>query len=127
MPGVAYPSVSDYIAKIPSLRKLLKTLPTSLPLTCRSIDPQGPENLRDVYSVFLSFQPDQDWLEKTEDLPGSVGKVFKRVFGWNADHDAAEVFCSHGKEVEAIADVLELYLEHNKCQGNYGLLGEWVN
>jgi len=81
--GSSYPSVSDYLAKIPSLWELLQTLPTSLLLTSKSVDPKDPSNLHDVYSVFLSFQPDQDWLETTEDLPGAVGKVFKQVFGWN--------------------------------------------
>jgi len=122
-----YPTVSDYLAKIPLLREQLKGLPTSLPFASKLIDPKDPANLRDVYGVFSSFQPDQDWLEKTEDLPGAVGKVFKQVFGWNADRDKAEVFSTRGKDVEEIADVLEVYLKCDECQGNYGLLGEWVN
>lgn len=117
----------EYLAEIPRLRSLLKGLPSSLPTESRHADPANPRDLRDVYSIFPSFQPDQEWLETTEDLPGSVGKMFKLVFGWNTDREKATVFVSRGKDVEAIADVLEQYLQHPGCQGNFGLLGEWVD
>ena len=117
----------EYLAEIPRLRGLLRNLPSSLPTESRHVDPENPRDLRDVYSIFPSFQPDQEWLEATEDLPGSVGKVFKLVFGWNTDHKKATAFVSRGKDVEAIADVLEEYLQHPECQGNFGLLGKWVD
>jgi hypothetical protein len=113
--------------KIPHLRALLKSLPSTLPTLSRPIDPGNPNQLQDVYSVFPSFQPDQEWLLKTGDLPGSVGKIFKLVFGWNTDHDKAVVFNAHRKDVKAIADVLDQYLQHPECQGNFRLLGEWVD
>ena len=60
-------------------------------------------------------------------MPGSVGEIFKLVFGWNTDCDKAVVFNACRKDVEAIVDVLAQYLEHPECQGNFGLLGEWVD
>ena len=105
----------EYLAKIPRLCSLLKGLPSSLPTESRRADPANP---RDLNSIFPLFQPDQEWLETTEDLPGSVGKMFKLVFGWNTDRE---------KDTEAIVDVLEQYLRHPGCQGNFGLLGEWVD
>ena len=97
----------EYLAEIPHLRSLLQNLPSSLPTKSRHANPANPRDLRDVYSIFLSFQPDQEWLEATEDLPGSINKMFKLVFGWSTDHEKATAFVSRGKDVEAIADMLE--------------------
>jgi hypothetical protein len=85
-------TVTDYLKKTPHLRALLKSLPSTLPTLSRPVDPGNPNQLRDV---FPSFQLDQEWLLKTEDLPGSVGKIFKLVFGWNTGHDKAVVFNVH--------------------------------
>ena len=117
----------EYLAEIPRLRSLLNGLPSFLPTESRHADPANPRDLRDVYSIFPLFQPDQEWLKTMEDLPGSVGKMFKLVFGWNTDCKKATVFVSRGKDIEAIADVLEQYLRHPGCQGNFGLLGKWVD
>lgn len=120
-------TASGYLAKIPHLRDLLRGLPSSLPTHSKPVDPANPRQMRNVYSIFSSFQPDQEWLEATEDLPGSVGKIFKLVFGWNTDRDKATTFNARGKDIDAIADVLEQYLQHPQCQGNFGILGEWVD
>jgi len=117
---------TDVLKKITHLRSLLQTLPSSLPAqSCTVAD--GSEKTRDNYSIFIGFQPDQDWYEKTDDLPGAVTKVFKKVFGWNADKDKATTFLARGKEVEAIADVLQEYSVHPDCQGNIGLLDIWID
>ena len=99
----------------------------TLNIAVKPVDLANPWQMRDVYSVFLSFQPDQEWLEATEDLPGSVGKIFKLIFGWNTNSDKVTTFNARGKDIDAIADVLEQYLRHTQCQGNFGILGEWVD
>ena len=115
---------ADVLKKITRLRTLLQTLPSLLPTQSCT---EGSEKTRDNYSTFIGFQPDQDWYENTDDLPGAVTKVFKKVFGWNADKDKATTFLARGKEVEAIADALQEYSVHPDCQGNIGLLDIWID
>lgn len=121
------PQGADIAKKISRLRTLLQTLPSSLPTQSSTLTTNGSEKVRDNYSLFIDFQPDLQWYEKTDDLPGSVTKIFKQVFGWNTDKDKATTFLARGKEVEAIADVLRDYSVHPDCQGNIGLIDVWVD
>lgn len=76
--------------------------------------------------MFNSFQPDLEWLEETGDLTAAVMRIFKKVFGWNADRDRAVVFTAHGKDVEAMVDVLEKYTTDTECLKNIGPLDAWL-
>lgn len=113
--------------KLLHLRDLLKALPISLPTVSNAPKPDEPNHLRNVYSVFSSFQPDSDWFEKTDDLTGAVTKIFKLVFGWNAERDRELMFAACGKDVEAIVDVLQKYTGHPECQGNLAPLDLWID
>ena len=113
--------------KLLHLRDLFKALPISLPTVSNAPKPDDPNQLRNVYSVFSSFQPDSDWLEKTDDLAGAVTKIFKLVFGWNAECDRELTFAARGKDVEAIVDVLQEYTGHPECQGNLAPLDLWID
>jgi hypothetical protein len=103
------PAASKRSQDIARLRDLIKNLPSSLPIHSAPVNRADPTQMRNVYPVFSSFEPDADWLERTDDLMGAVTRVFKSVFGWNADQDRATVFIACGKDVEVIIDVLEKY------------------
>jgi hypothetical protein len=111
---------------IAQLRDLIRNLPTTLPTQSTLFNADNPTHLRNVYSVFNSFQPDLEWLEETDDLTAAVTRVFKKVFGWNADRDRAVVFTARGKDVEAMVDVLEKYTTDNECLKNIGPLDAWL-
>jgi len=112
-----------YIAQ---LRDLIRNLPIALPTQSTPFNADDPTHLRNVYSVFNSFQPDLEWLEETGDLTAAVTRVFKKVFGWNADRDRAVVFTARGKDVEAMVDVLEKYSTDTECLKNIGSLDVWL-
>lgn len=59
---------------ISRLRRQLSNLPSDSPLGSHRQYPFAP------------FQYDQDRLEKTEDLAGTVGHVFNQAFGWREEH-----------------------------------------
>ncbi|KAF8605490.1 hypothetical protein BDV93DRAFT_543533 [Ceratobasidium sp. AG-I] len=92
-------ATSDPNATIPLLHQYLRHLPQDFPPASHRLYP------------FKPFTYDHERLERTEDLAGTVGHVFKTAFGW-------------GEQVEAAADVLEQYIP--QCPGNEGILVKWV-
>ncbi|QRV97090.1 hypothetical protein RhiJN_25109 [Ceratobasidium sp. AG-Ba] len=104
---MATPNASLLIAH---LRQALQELPADLPLGSHRQYPFAP------------FSYDQNRLESTEDLAGTVSCVFKQAFGWRADSPL--VLKARGTQIEATANVLEEYI--TKCPENSAILVKWA-
>ena|ERR1700733_3673835 len=90
------------------LKLLLHELPRKLPEASSADYP------------FVSFQPNPDKLE--DSLSGAVSDVFKNAFGWG---DAAPLR-ARGQHIEAAADVLFHYREHQECKNNLAPITVWI-
>lgn len=99
---MASADVSATTRELRELRKLLACLPSSLP------EP-GPEATR---YPFIGFEPDLEFLERTESELGAVNESLKAAFGWKSRSSGDKIIpiFERGKHICAVADVLEHYL-----------------
>jgi hypothetical protein len=99
---MASPDESATTRQLRELRRLLARLPSSLP------EP-GPEATQ---YPFVGFQPDLEFLERTESELGAVNESLKAAFGWKSRSSGDKIIpiVERGKHICAVADVLERYL-----------------
>jgi hypothetical protein len=90
------------------LKLLLHELPSELPEASLADYP------------FISFQPNPNKME--DSLSGAVSNVFKNAFGWG---DALPLK-ARGQHIEAAADVLFHYREHEECRNNLAPITVWI-
>jgi hypothetical protein len=101
--------------QLQELRKLLARLPSSLP---------EPSAATTRYP-FINFEPDLEFLERTESELGAVNESLKSIFGWKSrtTGDKTLPILERGKNICAVADVLEHYL---KLYPGDAILLKWV-
>jgi hypothetical protein len=95
-------NLSATTQQLQELRMLLACLPSSLP---------EPTAGATKYP-FISFRPNPDFLERTEDKLGVVNESLKSAFGWRSctSGDGIIPIVESGKNICAVADVLKHYL-----------------
>lgn len=107
---------NEFLDFLKHLQAIIRDLPSELPTG----DPATSQ-----YSTFLSFQLDEDLIERTGSDIGALNEQFKQVFGWKARTTGDQLLSidERGKPILAVVDVLERY--HLRYP-NDNIIKKWV-